>query len=66
MSSFWIVVLCLGAIALIAVAFASIARNRRRRRGTVGTDIGRTEQATHRLYEQEDAADHARDNRVER
>jgi FtsZ-interacting cell division protein ZipA len=57
------ILLLLGVIAFAAVILTSIVRNRKR---DTPADIARTERATHRLYEQEDAEDHARENRVER
>ena len=63
MGTLWIVFLAIGTIALGVVLFTSMARNRKDRNPA---DLARTEAATHRLYEQEDAEDHARDNRVER
>ena len=63
MNTVSVIFLVLGVIAFAAVILTSIVRNRKR---DTPLDIARTERATHRLYEQEDAEDHAREDRVER
>jgi hypothetical protein len=60
-STTWMIFLALGIVTLAAVLL--MMRNRRR---DDAVDVAQTEAATHRLYEQEDAEDHARDDRVER
>lgn len=60
MSMIWIAILAVAAVAILVVAL------RRKPSADNAADLARTEAATHRLYEQEDAADHARDDRVER
>ena len=58
-----LIFLLLGVIAFIAVLVSSYVRNRKR---DSSADMARTERATHELYEREDAAEHAREDRVER
>jgi len=57
------ILLLLGVIAFIVVLVSSIVRNRKR---DTPADMARTERGTHQLYEREDAAEHAREDRVER
>lgn len=57
------ILLLLGVIAFIVVLVSSIVRNRKR---DSSADLAHTERATHQLYEREDAAEHAREDRVER
>jgi hypothetical protein len=63
MGNLWSLLTIVGPFLLAAALVYALMRNRKR--DTPG-DIARTEAATHRLYDREDAEDHARDNRVER
>lgn len=63
MGDLWALATIIGPILLVVVLAWAVLRNRAQHRPE---DVARTEAATHRLYEQEDAADHARDERVER
>ena len=63
MGNLWALATFVGPILLGLVLVLAIMRNRKRERPE---DIARSDAGTHRLYEQEDAADHARDKRVER
>jgi FtsZ-interacting cell division protein ZipA len=55
--------LLVGVIAIVAVLLSSFLRSRKRDNPA---EVARTERATHQLYEREDAAEHAREDRVER
>ena len=63
MGGLWGVVTVLGPIVLAGVIVWAIFRNRRHE---TPAEIAQTEAATDRLYEQIDAEDHARDDKVER
>jgi hypothetical protein len=54
----WIVFLGIGTIALGLILWLATMRNRKHE---APSEIARTEAATHRLYEEEDAEDHKRD-----
>ena len=63
MGDLWSLVTVLGPILLAAAIVWAIMRNRKH---DAPEDIARTDAATHRLYDQIDAEDHARNERVER
>jgi hypothetical protein len=54
----WIAFLGIGTIALGLILWLAMMRNRKHE---TPSEIARTEAATHRLYEEEDAEDHKRD-----
>ena len=62
MEDLWPVITIVGPVVLAGVILWAMLRNRASSRA----EIARTEEATHRLYEQEDRAEHAEDDRVER
>ena len=63
MGSLWSLATIIGPFLLAAAILWALMRNRKRH---APEDIARTEAATHRLYDRQDAEDHARDDRVER
>lgn len=63
MGTVWIVTLGLGTVLLGLIMFLALLRNRKHESPA---EIARSDAGTRDIYAREDAAEHARDDRVER
>ena len=63
MGTAWILFLCVGTIALGVILFLALQRNRKHESPA---ELARTDAGTREIYAEEDAAEHRRDDDVQR